>query len=412
MSQEQRQAAFFGWRVVGAAFLVAIFGWGLGFYGPPVYLEAVTSSRGWPLSLVSGAVTVHFLSGAILVANLAYLHSRFGIAPVTFMGACALVLGIAGWALAPTPSLLYGAAILSGVGWVALGAAAINAMITPWFAAGRPAALSMAYNGASVGGVVFSPLWVALIGWIGFPLAAAVVGLLTLATIGILAGLVLGKTPADLGQVPDGVRSEEKPASADSARLSRTALRYDRAFLSLSAGMALALFAQIGLIAHLVSLLRPALGVQGAGFAAGAATAAAIAGRTLVGWLMPARADRRLVASASLVVQSLGCVLLLCAGGSVPLLLGGVVLIGLGIGNATSLPPLIAQAEFPGAQVGRVVALVVAISQAVYAFAPAAFGLVREVWSDGAVYGAAFVVQLIAAAIYLWGRRGGGPQRF
>src|SRR4051812_34935339 len=55
--------AFFGWRVVWAAFVVAVFGWGLGFYGPPIYLEAVRAARGWPVALVSGAVTVHFLAG-------------------------------------------------------------------------------------------------------------------------------------------------------------------------------------------------------------------------------------------------------------------------------------------------------------------------------------------------------------
>lgn len=107
--------------------------------------------------------------------------------------------------------------------------------------------------------------------------------------------------------------------------------------------MALALFAQIGLLAQLVSLLVPALGAKGAGFAAGLATAAAILGRTLVGWLMPADADRRLVASVSLLVQALGCAAFVAGGGSsVPLMLAGVVLLGLGIGNATSLPPPIA----------------------------------------------------------------------
>ena len=69
---------------------------------------------------------------------------------------------------------------------------------------------------------------------------------------------------------------------------------------------------------------------------------------------------------------------LLAAGSNVPLLLTGVVLFGAGIGNATSLPPLIAQAEFVKVDVARVVALVVAIAQGAYAFAPAAFGLVRE----------------------------------
>src|SRR3982074_1892348 len=52
---------FYGWRVVGAAFVLAVFGWGLGFYGPPIYLHAVQEARGWPLALVSTAVTLHFL---------------------------------------------------------------------------------------------------------------------------------------------------------------------------------------------------------------------------------------------------------------------------------------------------------------------------------------------------------------
>jgi hypothetical protein len=94
----------------------------------------------------------------------------------------------------------------------------------------------------------------------------------------------------------------------------------DRRFLTLSAGMALGLFAQIGLIAHLFSLLVPALGAQLAGLAMGGATAAAIAGRTLVGWLMPVGADRRLVACTSYVVQIVGSIALLVAGGTrVPL---------------------------------------------------------------------------------------------
>ncbi|MBX4864207.1 hypothetical protein G9X64_03590 [Rhizobium sophorae] len=61
---------FFGWRVVTAAFTVAVFGWGTGFYGPPVYLEVVHQSRGWPIALISGAVTLHFLVGLALIPNL------------------------------------------------------------------------------------------------------------------------------------------------------------------------------------------------------------------------------------------------------------------------------------------------------------------------------------------------------
>ena len=61
-----------------------------------------------------------------------------------------------------------------------------------------------------------------------------------------------------------------------------------------------------------------------------------------------------------------------------PLLLLGVVLFGAGFGNATSLPPLIAQVEFVKEDVARVVGLIVGISQGGYAFAPALFGVIRE----------------------------------
>ena len=170
------QTTFFGWRVVAGAFVLAVFGWGLGFYGPPVFLHAVQETRGWSTVLVSTAVTVHFLVGAIVVANLPGLYRRFGLPAVTRTGAVVLALGVVSWAVAREPWQLLLATLFSGVGWVAMGAAAVNAIVAPWFVARRPAALAMAYNGASIGGVVFSPLWVAVIAWLGFPMAAMGIG--------------------------------------------------------------------------------------------------------------------------------------------------------------------------------------------------------------------------------------------
>jgi MFS family permease len=294
---------FLGWRVVWAAFVLAVFGWGVGFYGPPVYLHAVIERTGWALPLVSTAVTVHFLIGAVVVANLPALHRRFGLPTITMAGAAALGAGVLGWAIAREPWQLFAAALLSGTGWVALGAAAVNAIVAPWFVRFRPAALATAYNGASIGGVIFSPLWVALIDSIGFARAAGAIGGVMVLTIGALSRRVFALTPERAGLLPDGdvvgvaatrviaVRSRAVPGSA---------LWRDRMFLTLATGMALGLFAQIGLLAHLFSVLAPALGGQAAGLAMGMATGCAIAGRTIVGWLMPIGADRRLVACASL----------------------------------------------------------------------------------------------------------------
>ena len=138
---------FYGWRVVAAAFVLAIFGWGLGFYGPPVYLHAVREARGWSLALVSAAVTVHFLFGAIVIANLPRLYRRFGVPAVTKTGAVSLACGITGWAVAQEPWQRFAATLLSGAGWVAMGAAAVNAIISPWFVRTRSGGTASAYNG-------------------------------------------------------------------------------------------------------------------------------------------------------------------------------------------------------------------------------------------------------------------------
>ncbi len=412
---------FFGWRVVTGAFVLAVFGWGLGFYGPPVYMHAVREANGWSVALVSVAVTVHYLVGAVVVANLPGLYGRFGLPAITRCGALVLALGLAGWAAAREPWQLFAATLFSGAGWVAMGAAAINAVVSPWFARLRPKALSTAYNGASIGGVVFSPLLVFLIGRLGFESATVIVGLLCLGTVWWLTASVFGKSPSSLGQHPDG---DAGPAAATATTVASAPPLPGRLlwrswkFRTLAVGMALGLFAQIGLIAHLFSLVVPALGAQGAGIATGLATASAIVGRTAFGWLMPAGADRRRMAALSYAIQILGVITLIASGAQEPLFIVlGIVLFGLGIGNATSLPPLIAQAEFAREDTARVVALIVAMGQASYAFAPAVFGLVRGFsHADGpfptveanAMFAGVIAIKLLAIAAYLWGRRLGG----
>lgn len=382
MTMSRRRRVFYGWRVVSAAFVLAVFGWGMGFYGPPVFLSVVREARGWPLTLVSTAVTVHFLIGAVTGAHLPASHRRFGAAKVTKAGALCLAAGVFGWATATTPWQLLVASALSGTGWGAMSAAAVNAIVSPWFVHTRPAALGMAYNGGSIGGVIFSPLWVAAIGALGFSNAAAAIGLVMALTMWVLADSLFSQTPQQMGLAPDGDLLGTPPTSVTSPAakpLPGLLLWNDAKFLTLSAGMALGLFAQIGLTAHLFSLLVPSLGAQRAGLAMGSVTAMAIAGRTLLGWGMPFGADRRLVACAGYAAQLAGSLVLIgAAGTSVPLLLLGVVLFGIGFGNATSLPPLIAQIEFVEGDVPRVVALIVGIAQGGYAFAPATFGLVRE----------------------------------
>jgi len=394
-----------GWYVVAAAFILAVFGWGLGFYGPPIYLQAVLDRTALSMATVSGAVTFHFVAGAAMVLCLPFLYRRLSVAVVTCLGCMILAAGLFGWARADSIPTLYLAAAGTGLGWVTMGAAALNAIVSPWFETRRPLALAMAYNGASLGGVIFSPFWALLIASIGFADAVSAVTALLILTTFALSSTILKRRPTSAVQSETQSEKPQMPGRSTANEGGR------RAFLTLSVGMALGLFAQVGLIAHLFSVLHARIGQEQAGWALSLATVCAVAGRSLCGWLMPNGANRRTVAAASYAVQILGC-LCLAAGipGDVALVWAGIVLFGLGIGNATSLPPLIAQAEFPGGTVTSVVARIVAAAQFTYAFAPAAFGAMRQAW-DGpnatpavAILLLAAAVKLLAAAVFLLGK--------
>lgn len=379
-----------GTRVVRTAFVVAVFGWGVGFYGPAVYLPVLHQTRGWSISALSAAVTAHYLVSAVLIIVLPDAYRRFGVARVTLGGTLLAAAGAIAWGCAQQAWQLVPALLVSGAGWAAMSAAALNAMVSPWFERDRPRALSMAFNGASVGGIVCVPLWMVLVDVFGPASAAIFMGVAMVAIVCPLTHHFLRRQP-------------EIPTSS-APPLARLVLLRQPRFLTISLAFALGLFAQIGLFSHLIARLEP---VFGPGLAAGAIsliTVCAVVGRTLLGEFL-GQHDRRLVAAASLLMQTAGTLLLALVEGSV-LLTVGCILFGLGVGNLVSLPPLIAQREFRLADVGTVVSLVTAINQAVFAFAPAIFGFLRDSTGSYAVsFLAAAAIQALAAAIVVLGRR-------
>lgn len=392
---------YFGWRVVWAAFTIAIFAWGIGFYGPGIFLQALHDRHGWSVSLISAAITAHFLLGALLVAWFPAVEARLGIMRVVLLGAGLTSIGLVGWSSATQPWHIFAASIFSGCGWALTSGAAINAMITPWFDGRRPAAMALAFNGASMGGVVFAPLWALLITQGGFPLAGAVVALTALVVMAALAVLVLRHTPCSLGQAPDPAAPRLAGAPQAPGLPPGRAIWREARFVRLCAGFSLGAAALVGMLAHLFSLLSPTLGAFGAGLALSLITICAVIGRTLLGWALPVGADRRRAGAWNFAVQMLGTLILLLALDVSPgLLLLGCVVVGLTVGNMLSLPPLIAQAEFTRADVGRVVALVTAVNQATYALTPGGFGLLRDLSGSGAaVLVAAALLQATSAVI-------------
>src|SRR5712692_10260796 len=174
---------FYGWNVVGATFVMALFSFGLGFYGLTVYLATLQRLHGWSASAVSAPVTVYYVAGALLTAAIGGVSERLGPRAVVGAGAVAMASGVAALGVVTQPWQLYPAFLVMSLGWGSMSGAAINIILAPWFERRRGLAVSLAFNGATLGGVIVAPLLVPLIGLVGFARALAIAALVLLVVL-------------------------------------------------------------------------------------------------------------------------------------------------------------------------------------------------------------------------------------
>jgi hypothetical protein len=114
-------------------FLIAVFGWGFGFYGIGVFLAELVERHGWATSSVASAVTVLYLVGAVLIAFVGNAFERFGPRRVVLAGISSMGAAAIGLTWITHPWQLYVVFPLMAVGWAAMSGAALNIIVAPWF---------------------------------------------------------------------------------------------------------------------------------------------------------------------------------------------------------------------------------------------------------------------------------------
>jgi len=395
---------YHGWLVVGAAFLVALYGFGLGFYGPGIYLVALSQMHGWSAADISSAITSYYVLGAVLVFFfIGGLFDRLGARWVVGAGAVAMACGVVLLTFVARLWHLYAAFAVMSLGWATMSGAAINIIIAPWFDQRRGFAISLALNGASAGGLIVAPLLTILIGRLGLGPALWSTCAPMLAVLLPVVALVLRPKRADerdgggaASTVPEPQRSHGTPPAHGTAFSLSAALR-NRSFLTVSIPFALGLTAQVGFVTHQVAFLSPLIGTLAAGWAVSLTTFAAIVGRLATG-LFVDKVDRRATACGNFLVQVAALGILMSAR-SAPALYLGCALFGLGLGNLVSLPGLIVQQEFPPAHFARVVSMIVAINQFTFAFGPDLLGRLQQSAGGYATALVACLVMDAAAAV-------------
>jgi MFS family permease len=393
MGTDESSLHYRGWRVVLACFLMAFFMFGFGLYGQGVYLAELQRAHGWPGSLVSAASTFSFLLTSVLVIFTDDLLARIGLRALILCGLSALGASTVLLAVMQTPWQLYLAYALMSVGWTGMGTVVIATVLNSWFERRRGLALSLAFNGATCGGIVLVPLLLTLSDSIGFR-SAMLAGTMAMVVLVLPVVVIFTGWPADASLVSAG-------RSSGVVGHSRKALLANAAFWTMVLPIAIALLAQMGFIIHQVTFLEPLIGRASAGLAVTVMAAMAVVGRLSLGLLVD-RLDPRLACAASMTSQA-AALFVLVQSESPTVLLMCCAVYGFSIGNMITFPPLIIQREIGSTAFAAAMGLGTSISGIVSAFGPGIVGLVRSFTGN---YTTAFamcvVLDLVAAGIVLW----------
>jgi predicted MFS family arabinose efflux permease len=387
-----------GWRIVAVCFLLATFGWGLGFYGQSVYVAELQRAHGWPTTLISAGTTFFYLFGALLVVFVGEAIKAFGpriclIAGTLAMSAAAVAIGSV-----REPWQLYLADAVLAFGWAGTSLAMITNTLSLWFDQKRGMAISLALNGASFGGIVGVPLLVTAIGHVGFSAAMYMAAGSMLVLLVPVILIVVGHPPDRHGLHA----TRAKPPS--SAQIRAEALR-DIGFLTVTTAFALVLFAQVGFIVHLISFLDPVIGRERAAVAVAVLTAMAVVGRVLFSMVID-RLNQRLASALSFLSQAVALLVVINLHNDY-VLIAACAVFGFSVGNLITLPSLIVQQEFDPRSFGVLISLNTAINQVTYAFGPGIVGLLRDLSGGYALpFYVCIALEVIAAALIMVRGRG------
>ena len=396
--RDETSIRYDGWRIVAVCFLLATFGWGLGFYGQSVYVAELQRLHGWPASLISSGTTFFYLFGAALVAFVSEAIKAYGPRNCLIAGTLAMAAAAISIGQVREPWQLYLANAVLAFGWAGTSLGIITNTLGLWFDNKRGMAISLALNGASFGGIAGVPLLVMAIGYFGFPGAMTASAVVMVAVMVPVILLSVGRPPvhASAGAV--------EAADAPSPTQIRARAFRDVGFLSVSAAFALVLFAQVGFIVHLIAFLDSVIGRQRAAIAVALLTAMAVVGRVLFSFVID-RLHQRLASSLSFISQA-GALLVLINVHNDIAVIAACAVFGFSVGNLITLPSLIVQREFDPRSFGVLVSLITAINQITYAFGPGVIGLLRDMSGSYALpfYGCIGVELTAAVLIMIRGR--------
>jgi len=215
---------FYGWRLLGAFWLIAVFNLAFPAYGSAVLNAAMAAELGFDRQALGTIVAVYLAMSGLPGPLVAASVNRIGVRWTLVIGSVVLIAGSVMLAtIVDTPLLAIVAfGVLVGIG-VATGAIiAAQAGVARWFVRRRALAFSLLYSAGAIGGLIAPPMLSRIatagtgqwrLGWWLIAALSVVAALIAIATV--------RERPADLGQAPDGASDSAGGRAASMAAAAR-----------------------------------------------------------------------------------------------------------------------------------------------------------------------------------------------
>jgi sugar phosphate permease len=308
---------FYGWWIVGACFVIALYTAGVVFYGFTTIFEPIANEFGWSYTQISIAASIRGLEAGLLAPLVGMLVDRWGPRRLIFSGVFLTSLGLILLSRVTSLGMFYVAFVLISVGISNYGISVTATAVAQWFRRKVGLATGIMVCGYGAAGFLV-PVMVRLIDLYDWRTTVFILGLGML-VIGLPISLLVRQKPEQYGYLPDGEVSDTVMADEvlDRSPDSEVSIGVGQAMRSRTFWhIALGLIPQFVAVGAVITHIMPYFSSMGisrsmSGLVTTAVPLLSIGGRFGFGWLGDKFNKRRKhLAAGALTMLALGLILL------------------------------------------------------------------------------------------------------
>ncbi len=360
MDMPKRSHTFYGWRIVGAAFINLFLTTGIVYYGFPVFYVSLTQSLGFTRQQAMAGNFYGFLLVAPLFGLLAgVLIDRLGpraiiLCGIGFSGLSFIFLGMISslWTY-------YFLCLTEVIGYVLAGPIPNQVLVANWFRKFRGRAMGYAYLGLGLGGVA-APVFIHwLIENFGWRRAFEVIGVIFLVVLFPVGIWITRSSPREMELLPDGAPGgDAEPAASETRAVQVSRVLRTPDFWLLLIGSALVIGAIGAVISNFILFLRDAgHSIGWASRALSILLVSSLAGRVTVGYVADRFTRKNVMALFYLMLAAAIPLLFIQDSGMSTIVFA--LIFGFAMGADYMLIPLVAADCFGLAALGKLLAIII-----------------------------------------------------